>query len=424
MKSPSFGHGLSPWHRACALAWLASAALLSTAMAAASQLGPALSLDEAGRLALARQPQLAAQQAMVTALQENAVAARELPDPKLRFGVANLPVDSYNFSQEPMTQAVIGISQLIPGGDKRQVAGERAQREAEQADLALAASHRRIERDVRLAWLDAYLPGASIDLLGRIDAEFQRQVEWSEVAYQTGQMSQEETLALRGMLENNRERMAEQRRLKDRALAGLGRWLGEAARRPLGEVTETPPPRALTELEASIDRHPELQAMRQAVRVAQADAEQARQAYKPDWNVDVSYGARSENRADFISLVVGIDLPIFTANRQDRRLAARLANVEQIEQLWADRRLALIAELRTAHADWVTADARLKHFERDILPLAQRRVESALNSYGTGKVSYGRVLDARRAELEARLGWLSQRIARAKATVMLNYFSE
>src|SRR5438067_16065 len=52
-----------------------------------------LSLTEAQRLAVARSRQLVAQDAAVDASHDLAVAARQLPDPVLRIGVDNLPVN-------------------------------------------------------------------------------------------------------------------------------------------------------------------------------------------------------------------------------------------------------------------------------------------------------------------------------------------
>ncbi len=382
-----------------------------------------LSLEETTALALRQQPQLLAQQAMVHALSEAAPAAGELPDPKLRVGLASLPVDTFNFTQEAMTQAIVGVSQVIPGGDKRHLSSARLEREAAQGNQALAAVSRRIARDAQLAWLDVYLPSVAQDLVKQVESEYRRQVEWSEVAYKTGKLTQEETLALRGMLETTRDREAELDRQRAKAQAGLARWIGADARRPLDVLADAAPPAPLAELLEKLEQHPELTTLNEAVSVAQSDAALAREAYKPDWSVDLSYGLRGGGRPDLVSFVVGVDLPLFTANRQDKRLASKLASVERAEQIRLDRYQSLRAELETAYADWQSANARIAHFEKDILPLASRRSESALASYGSDRASYGRVLEARRAETEARLQWLAQQVARARALVQIRYFS-
>jgi len=408
--------GLLPW---CALVGLLTLSASSLAQESSSH----LSLDEAAALAIQHQPQLLAQEAAVSALQENAPAAGQLPDPKLRVGLVSLPLDTFSFTQEPMTQATVGISQLIPGGDKRRLATARLEREMDQGNQALAATSRRIARDAQLAWLDLYFPSVAQDLVKQVEAEYQRQVEWTEVAYKTGKLTQEETLALRGMLETTRDRLAELQRQQAKARAGLARWIGQAADRPLEALPAASPPPPLARMVQHLDQHPELTTLNEAVSVAQAEVNLAREAYKPDWSVDLSYGLRGGDRPDFVSVVVGVDLPLFTKNRQDKRLSARLAGVERATQLRADRHQALKAELEAAYADWQAADGRLKRFEQDILPLASRRTESALAAYGSDRASYARVLEARRAESEARLQWLAQQVARARAQVQISYFA-
>jgi cobalt-zinc-cadmium efflux system outer membrane protein len=382
-----------------------------------------LGLEETATLAVRQQPQLLAQQAAVAALKESAAAAGELPDPRLNLGMANLPVDTFSFTKESMTQAVIGVNQMFPGGNKRQLATARARQEAALENQALAALSLRIARDAQLAWLDAYLPSASQDLVKSVETEYQRQVEWSQVAYKANKLSQEETLALRGMLEATRDRQAELQRLQSNAQAGLARWIGDAARRPLEVLPESVPPLPLAALIGQLDQHPELTSLREAVTLARSEVALAKEAFKPDWSVDLSYGVRGSKQVDMISLVVGVDLPVFTANRQDKRLAARLAEVDRAEQLLADRRLALKAELEAAYADWQSADARIARYEQEILPLANRRVESALAAYGSARAGYDRVLEARRGETETRLQWLALQVARAKALAQIRYFS-
>lgn len=404
-------------------AGLAGVVLLNAPSWASDPDSTPLRLDEAAELAIRHQPQLLAQQAAVAALQEGVPAAGELPDPKLRFGVVSLPVDTFDFTQEPMTQAVVGVSQMIPGGDKRRLAMARSEREAAQGSESLAALERRVVRDARLAWLDLYWPTIASDLVRQVETEYQRQVEWSEVAYQTGKLTQEETLALRGMLESTRDRLAELARQQARARASLARWVGGAAARPLHAPPAADPPPPLPRLVEALGRHPELTTLDETIQLAQAEVKLAKEAYKPDWSVDLGYGLRGGDRPDFVSVVVGVDLPVFTANRQDRRLAARLAGAERAAQLRSDREQALRAELEAAYADWQAADARVRHYEQEILPLAARRVESALAAYGSDRASFGRVLEARRAEAEARLQWHTLQVARTRARIQISYFS-
>ena len=111
----------------------AAAALVFTSSTLATD-GKSLSLDEALRVGIERSPALAAQRSAVSAAEQSTVSARELPDPKLIFGVDNLPIDGpdrYSVGRDFMTMRKIGVMQEFPRAEKRELKGERAAKELE-----------------------------------------------------------------------------------------------------------------------------------------------------------------------------------------------------------------------------------------------------------------------------------------------------
>lgn len=382
-----------------------------------------LGLAEVAALATRQQPLLEAQAAVVEAAAENAVAAAQWPDPKVRAGVASLPTDSFSFTQEPMTQFSVGVSQTVPTGAKTALAGRRGERETQQARRQLEASRLRVVRDARLAWLAAWSPEAAAPLVQRIGQEWDRQLEWAEVAYKTDKLALDEVVAMQEKVQATLDRMDELERQKARGHAELARWLGSDAARPLADPDDPADLGALAELYARLDGHPELLALSETVAVARTEVDLARAAYKPDLTFDLGYGVRGASRPDFVSFGVGMDLPWFSAKRQDRRLAAKEALVTRAEQALDDRRRALRAELEEAYAEWQTARGRMARYARDTLPLIRQRIESALNAYASDRASYARVAEAQRAEQEARLGLLGQRLALLRAQVQIDYLT-
>ena len=71
---------------------------------ASSVAANSLTITEAAQLALLEDYTLKAINARSQSMTELAVAAEGLPDPQLKLGFANLPTDSFNLGQEPMTQ--------------------------------------------------------------------------------------------------------------------------------------------------------------------------------------------------------------------------------------------------------------------------------------------------------------------------------
>jgi hypothetical protein len=131
--------------------WLVAGACFLTPWAEAQ----VLTLDVARERALARQPALTALELNARALADAAAAERALPDPRLKFGLLNLPTRNFpNQSWEEMTQMVVSYEQMVPGGDKRRLREARMLAEADQA-RAESVGQRQRSCASRLAWVDA-----------------------------------------------------------------------------------------------------------------------------------------------------------------------------------------------------------------------------------------------------------------------------
>jgi len=139
---------------------LALAGLVAPATAGSADV---LTFQDALRIAAERSSKLVARDAAAQAARDMAVAAGQLPDPTLKLGLNNLPVngpDAWSVTSDFMTMRSIGLSQEFTREAKRKARSDRFEREADVAaagrTLALAA----LQRDTALAWLDrGHLPG-------------------------------------------------------------------------------------------------------------------------------------------------------------------------------------------------------------------------------------------------------------------------
>jgi outer membrane protein TolC len=104
-----------------------------------------------------------------------------------------------------------------------------------------------------------------------------------------------------------------------------------------------------------------------------------------------------------ISVGVSVPLPIDRASRQDRELAARLAQRDQARELLEDARRRHRAEFDAMRGDWLALRERQRELERSLVPIARQGVDAQLAAYRGGQQNLTGVLDARRAEVDARL---------------------
>ncbi len=409
---------------------LALAVALPAAALEAVEPSPApaepLSLAVARRIALDRQPMLQAQALAVDAARESAVAARQLPDPKLVGGVANLTITGEHIGtlrDESETQFMVGVAQDFPRAEKRRLRGERASAEAEVAERQLLNEGLRIERDVGLAWLDVWKPQQALTLARATVGEAELQLDALRIAYRNGRGSQAEVRAASVALALLKDQTAKLEQDGYHARGALSRWIGEVAYAPLpvgAPALPAPPP--LGELLERLRRHPHVDVAAASVELAAADVALAKQAYRPDFNVQLGYGHRPAY-SDYVNLQVGIDLPLFTANRQDRGLAASRAELARAEALREDAWREHAAEVRLNHWDWTLLGQRLEQYDDLIIPEADARTEAARLAWAAGGGSLAAVLDARRAALDVRLSRLDLETDRSRHALQLRYLS-
>ena len=411
---------------ATASALLAMAAWAHIALAAD---GP-LSLAEAQRLAVARSRQLAAQDAAVDASRDLAVAARQLPDPVLKIGVNNLPVNGperYRLADDAMTTRQVGVMQAFTGSDKRRLRAERFEREADKAMAEKDRLTADIERRTASAWLDRYYAEAMVRVLAEQRAQAQLAVEAAEGAYRGGRGAQADILAARTAVGMIDDRASELDRKLRNANVRLERWIGAAAGQPLAGRPDIDRVRFdLTALDTAglrghLDHHPEIAVLGKQEQIAQTEADLAKANEKADWSVEVNYLRRGARFADMVSVGVSVPLQWDRRHRQDRELAAKLAAVEQAKDERDEMLRAHVADTRALINEWQNDRERRGRYEHELIPLAVERSAAVLAAYRGGKGGIGEVLAARRDEIDLRLQALQLEAATAQLWEQLNF---
>ena len=385
-----------------------------------------LTMEEVARLAVIEQPLLTGREAKIQAEEQQAVAAAQLPDPQLSGGLKELPIDTpeaFSVSRDSFTEFTIGVSQEFPRAAKRRLQGARKQLDADADRAALDNERRLVRRDASLAWLDVYETEQGLKLTQRLAGEAALQVQALEKDYSNGKSSQAEWLAAKVDAGLAADKAHDWLHHVLRMRAGLARWIGDDAHRPIAEGLTTPGFLSpLPGLMASPDRHPVIGNLDKQIEASAAEVALARQAYKPDYSVEVYYAYRRDF-ADFVGIQFKVGLPYFTKDRQDRGLAAALQQSRASEDRKRDLLRELHAEVSQDYVDRRHFEERVTDFDASIIPDAHRRVEAARSSYQAGRGSFDAVLLARRSLLDVELQRLALAVESARAQVRLDYWS-
>ncbi len=384
-----------------------------------------LTLAEAQHRAVERSSQIPAQDAAIAASRNLAVAAGELPDPVLKLGVDNLPIngpDQFSIGNDFMTQRRVGIVQEFTRSEKRQLRAERFEREAQRSSAEKTALVASIQRETALAWLDRYYAEAMVAVIAEQAAQVKVEILATESAYRAGRGSQADVFAAHGVLAGLEDRASEFNRRIATAKIALARWIGEGAEAPLdGKPSINFLLLDTGSLDQELGHHPQIAILSRQIDVASTDARIAQANKKADWTIELSYSQRGAAYSNMVSLGVSIPLQWDQRNRQDRELASRLATVEQIKAQRDDMLRAHVAEVRAMVREWEGDRERLVRYEAEIVPLANERTRALQTAFRGGKANLTDLLLARRGEIDLRLQALQLEMETARLWAQLNF---
>ena len=384
-----------------------------------------LTIEQAVQTALQRDALINVYQSRSSAFKEQAVAEDTLPDPKIKFGVMNVPTDSYALNQEPMTQVQLGIQQMFPRGNSLEIKSQRIASMATLEDARTENQRRKVTQDVRETWLELFYWLNAERVVKENRNLFRKLVLVTKQQYAAGRQKQQDVIRSElelGMLDDRETKITT---MLEITRAKLEKYIGS----DLSDVeldTVLPLLNVKEQNTRWLEKHPVMN-MQQAMVVAnEKNVELAKQSYKSSWMLDVTYGNRQDasngtERADFVSAMVVFDLPLFTADRQDKKVSANKFRLNGALNSRDERKRELIKMWQAAQAKDLRLSQRIKQYQSLLVPKARENTEAALFAYQSGRSDFTALMRAQITELETQLKELRLKVDAAKTRALLIY---
>lgn len=368
--------------------------------------GSSLSLEAAVRLAVANAPMIEAREAGRAAAAEEVERAAALPDPVLSFGVQNLPIagaDAYSLDDDRMTMRRIGLSQALPSRAKRDARRDSALAAQLQSEANRLATELDVKRASASAWIALWAAEREHGLLVELREQARLAADAAKARLGGGTGSASDALAARSAGLELENRIEDALARVEQARAGLQRWIVEPVP---AEVAPAPDfsslPTAQAELLENLDRQAPLLAWDAREASADAALSLANAEKRADWSIGAGFARRGAGASNVVWLEVGVGLPLFTANRQDRGVNARRSDLQAIRAAHEDARRAQEESVRNVLAQWAALGRKAARLSEAILPLNRDRSAAALAAW-SGGASLSDWLDAQRDEISQRI---------------------
>ena len=358
-----------------------------------------LTLHTAVNRVLLANPGLAAIEARAKALAEIPDQAGALSDPSLSVNLANLPLDSFSFTQEGMTQFQLGITQALPYPGKLALRSQAAQHEAMAAGEDVNEKRLQLVRDVKTVWWNLFYVDRALEVIARNQVLLKQFVDVAETRYTVGRGLQQDILLAQLELSKLSDSAIRVQNIRENEAVRLNLLMdqpaGQAVLLPV-VVDET----LLTLMSVDVlqqrveTARPSLVAQIKRLGAARNRVDLAKKDYRPDFKVGAVYGLRNGNnpdgsrRSDFGSIMFSMNLPLYSGSKQDRAVDQR--NAEWIQQKYRlhDQRNQVASQVQQAMIDYRRAGERTQLFQQEIIPQARQTVDAMLAGYQVGKVDF------------------------------------
>jgi len=404
--------------------WLGGVLLVLTSATAQAA---ALSLEQTLDLAQRYSAELSASRNQVRAFGAMADSARQLPDPELKFGIENLPVQGSNarrFTREGMTMQRVGVMQTFVSADKRERKADTLLAQSASASAQEQVIRAQLQRDTAKAWLDLALSEKAAQAARQLLNETGRQIPVQRSGVASGSAAASSTLALQSALSAMRDNLTLAERDVSLAQTRLYQLTGETFDGVAGALPRYQRlPAEPQTLEQGVSAHPEVVLAAREADVAKARSAQSAVASKPDVGVEVYYARRAEAYGDLAGVMFTVGMPIFQSHRQDKDYAADVSRAmeanDRLSQATRDR----VALVRSLVAEYQAAQTLWRRKQQEIVPLSQQRLQVVTAEYRSGQATLDAVLDARRSLLDVQLSAINAEKEMAQRWAAVRYLT-
>ena len=359
--------------------------------------------------------------AQSAAMREIGVANSTLMDPKLKIGFVGLPVDSFKFDEDPMTNISVGLMQQFERGSTLDLQQKKANQQADGFVLQAHAREHEVANIMTQLWLELGYQQRAEQIMLENRKLMKYMENFIQTNYSIGKSEAQDLLNAQLQVSKLDEKLQANAQMQRRLISQLSEWLGSDW---LANVESLQASNQLNwdtlnnKLASSIDSTKHYQQLSQHPMVKMADVsisanktqvEIAEQAYNPQFGVEVMYAYRQadnmmgEPASDLVSAYLTMDIPLFTSDRQDRNLTAAQYQVGAAQSQKDTLLTQMNAKVNTLLVDRGNLTQRLERYQSTLLPQAKARIQAVERGYQNNTAQFNDVISATTDELALQL---------------------
>lgn len=360
------------------------------------------------------------------AMRENGVASATLMDPKLKVGFSGLPVDSFKFDEDPMTNISVGLAQQFERGSTLDLQQKKANQQADGLSLKVHARELDVANSITQLWLELGYQQQAEQIMLENRRLMKEMESFIQTNYSIGKSEAQDLLNAQLQVSKLDEKLQANAQMQRRLISQLSEWLGsdwlinysqqgnpslQASNQLQWDLLnqKLPSDSDTTKHYQLLSQHPVVKMADVSISTNQTQVEIAEQAYTPQFGVEVAYAYRQSNdmrgdpASDLLSAYLTMDIPLFTGNRQDRNLAAAQYQVGAARSQKDTLLTQMNAKVNTLLVDRANLTQRLERYQSTLLPQVKARIRAVERGYQNNTAQFNDVIIASTDELALQL---------------------
>ena len=343
-------------------------------------------------------PDLAAAKLRYQAFEAKVPQAGSLPDPMFKATVSNLPTDTWELDQTPMSGIEFMLTQRIPFPGKLGLKKNAARSLAGRAEKEYESAREFVIGELKRAYYQLYLLEKSIGITQRNRDLLQDFARIASTRYSVGKGLQQDVLKAQVEVAKMTDRLISLEEMRRTVRAKINILLDRSPADPLGEPQElslmdmTYSERELQNL--TLDYSPALQGMDFLVRAKESSYRLARRYYLPDFTLSASYRVRDEVRmdpvrgVDFFSASATVNIPLYFWSKQKKNVQEKKLDWEAAQESYQSMRNQTQLAISRLFYSLEKYKEEVELCSTAILPQARGSLESAKSAYQVDKVDF------------------------------------
>ncbi len=323
--------------------------------------------------------------------------AGALPDPVLSFNLMNLPINSFDLNQEPMTGKQISLMQMFPFPGKLGLKEKIAKESSAVSESRYQELKNQLVKNIKLSFYNIFFVDKAIETTQKNTQTIKDFVRIAESKYTVGKGLQQDVLKAQVELSKMMDKLITVQQKREALESHLNSLLNRPSKTPVGKPEEPvifPLNNDLEKLESLAEANrPLLQAWKSMVRRSEQSIRLAEKGYYPDFKIGVAYTQRDVLASgmggiDYLSGTVSMNVPIYFKRKQSKKVQETQFAHNSLKENLDNIRNQISSSVDDQLTEARKNERLLDLYKSGIIPQATQSLNSAIAGYQNDKVDF------------------------------------